>query len=178
MRKAGRLSEAAVASVARLNPSVRCMSPDRACRGAPEEPGSPASKKTSPRRASMGIGLITVCDAAFRAAPLAPACRCAVPHTRVGTKAGGCYGAAAWPFSPNTNGTFATIGNRFNFTRAQRSRGRVACFRLARSTTSPSCEEFAQRSWDRHAWLSRANSLLYVRNRRGEMRSPCALLMS
>src|SRR6516225_9439884 len=33
----GRLREAAVASVARLNPSVRCMSPDTACRSAPEE---------------------------------------------------------------------------------------------------------------------------------------------
>src|SRR6516164_11196391 len=37
MRRAGRLREAVVASVARLNPSVRCMSPDTACRGAPEE---------------------------------------------------------------------------------------------------------------------------------------------
>ena len=42
MRKAGRLSEAAVASVARLNPSVRCMSSDRACPGAPEKPGGRA----------------------------------------------------------------------------------------------------------------------------------------
>src|SRR5215469_18479053 len=37
MRRAGRLREAAVASVARLNPSVRCMSPDTACRDAPQE---------------------------------------------------------------------------------------------------------------------------------------------
>src|SRR5215831_13361141 len=37
MRRAGRLREAAVASAARLNPSVRCMSPDTACRDAPEE---------------------------------------------------------------------------------------------------------------------------------------------
>src|SRR5271166_5418803 len=76
------------------------MSPDRACRGAPEGTRfACVPKQPGPRKAAMGIGLITVCDAAFRAAPLAPACPRAVPHTRVGTKAGGCYGAVAWRFS-------------------------------------------------------------------------------
>src|ERR1700736_6165392 len=66
MRKAGRLRGAAAASVARLYSSVRCMSPDRACRGAPEGTRfACVPKQPGPRKAAMGIGLITVCDAAF-----------------------------------------------------------------------------------------------------------------
>ena len=85
----------------------------------------------------MGIGLITVCDAAFRAAPLAPACPRAVPHTRVGTKAGGCYRAVAWRFS-----RIPTAPSRPSATAlASPEHGdpvkRGACFRLARMYHQP-----------------------------------------
>src|SRR5215831_10534754 len=62
MRKAGRLREAAVASVARLYFSVRSTSPDRACRGAPERTRCACVlKQPGPRKAAMEIGLIAVC---------------------------------------------------------------------------------------------------------------------
>jgi hypothetical protein len=138
MRKAGRLRGAAVASVARLYSSVRCMSPDRACRGAPEGTRfACVPKQPGPRKAAMGIGLITVCDAAFRAAPLAPVCPRAVPHTRVGTKAGGCHGAVAWRFS-----RIPTAPSRLSATAlASPEHGdpvkRGACSRLARMYHQP-----------------------------------------